>query len=145
MVNYAALLAQSKTFNFGIVFPAILLFFSIFFAFMDKYAHMRKPTQFTRIAEARILKLFSEADKQFHKNPALSNRYVALARKISMKYKVRLPSSLQKRFCKHCYCFLVPSVNCRVRLCKRLVSYYCQNCKKYMRFPYIREQKSRKK
>jgi ribonuclease P protein subunit RPR2 len=110
---------------------------------MDKYAHMKKPSQFTRIAEARIIKLFLEAEKQFRKNPERSNRYVALARKIAMKYKVRLPSELQKRFCKHCYCFLVPGKNCRVRLGKRLLSYYCQNCQKYMRFPYVKEQKAK--
>jgi len=111
---------------------------------MDKYAHLKKPSQFTRIAEARILKLFSEAERQFHKSPSLSNRYVALARKIAMKYKVRIPSALQKRFCKHCYCFLVPGANCQVRLYNRQAIYRCELCKERMRFPYIKEQKARK-
>jgi ribonuclease P protein subunit RPR2 len=111
---------------------------------MDKYAHLKKPSQFVRIAEARILKLFSEADKQFPKKPELSNRYVAMARRIAMKYKVRIPSVLQKRFCKHCYCFLVPGKNCKVRLYNRQVIYHCEACKGYMRFPYVREQKAKK-
>jgi ribonuclease P protein subunit RPR2 len=111
---------------------------------MDKYAHLKKPSQSVRIAEQHILKLFSEAEVQFHKSPKLSDRYVALARKIAMKFKVRIPSSLQKRFCKHCYCFLVPGKNCQVRLYNRQVIYRCGSCKRYMRFPYVREQKARK-
>ena len=105
----------------------------------------QKPQQFKRIAAERIEKLFSEAEKQFKKDKTLSDRYVQLARKISMKYKVKIPSSLKKRFCKHCKCYLVPGVNCRVRLYGKKVRYYCQSCKSYMRFPYVKEKKAKKK
>jgi len=101
--------------------------------------YSQKPQQFQRIARERIEKLFIEAERQFKKDSKLSNRYVHLARKISMKYKVRIRPVLQKRFCKHCYIYLVPGSNCRVRLYGHKVSYYCKACKAYMRFPYIKE------
>lgn len=101
-----------------------------------KRKYKKKPAKQRQIALERIKILFEQAKKIFKKDPSLSNRYVSLARKIAMKYKVRIPSNLKKQFCKHCYYYLVPSVNCRVRLQKRKVVYYCLNCKKYMRFPY---------
>ncbi|MBN2454423.1 ribonuclease P [Candidatus Woesearchaeota archaeon] len=107
--------------------------------------HSKKPQSFSRIALERIEKLFAEADKQFKKDKKLSKRYVLLARKISMKYKVRIPSRLKKRFCRHCLSFLVPGVNARVRVYGNRVIYCCSECKGYMRFPYVREKKARKK
>ena len=101
--------------------------------------HKLKPAKHRKIALDRIEHLFKEADKAFKDNPHLSNRYVHLARKIGMKYKVKLPSALQKRFCKHCYKYIKPGVNCRVRLNENSVSYYCLGCKKFMRFPYKRK------
>lgn len=96
------------------------------------------------IAFERINILFKEAREVFKKDKKLSNRYVELARKIAMKYKVRIPSELQKQFCKHCYKFLMPDINCRIRLHNKKVVYYCLECKKFMRFPYINEKKAKK-
>ena len=101
-----------------------------------KRKHAKKPQEFTKIALDRIKKLFKEADSVFKENPKLSNRYVTLARKIAMKYKVKIPSNLKKKYCRHCYCYLKPGQNCRVRVQNNKVIYYCFNCKKYMRFPY---------
>jgi len=86
--------------------------------------------------EALVLvkKLFEEAKSSFSKNPSLSNKYVKLARKTAMKVNLRLPRELKRRFCKHCYSYLVPGKNSRVRIHKSRVIYYCFNCKKYMRF-----------
>jgi len=109
-----------------------------------KRKYKSKPVEQRKIALERINILFNQAKKVFKKDPSLSNRYVSLARKIAMRYKVRIPSNLKKQFCKHCYHYLVPSVNCRVRLQKGKVVYYCMNCKKYMRFPY-RKRKSKQK
>ena len=82
---------------------------------------------------------FTEAKTAFKKDQKKANNYVRKARRLAMKYKLRLPRALKRRFCKHCYSYLVPSINCRVRLQKRRVIYYCFNCRKYMRFPYIRK------
>ncbi|MBS3126235.1 ribonuclease P [Candidatus Woesearchaeota archaeon] len=95
-----------------------------------------KKSYFQDIAKGRIQILFDEAKKRFSSRPELSNRYVQLARRIAMKYKVKIPSELKKRFCKHCHHYLVPSKNCRVRIRNRKLVYYCIHCRNYMRFPY---------
>ena len=91
---------------------------------------------FELIAKERIESLFKQADETFDSDSALSDRYVSLARKISMKFKVRIPPKLKRRFCKHCYTFLVPGKNCRVRTHEGKVVYTCSKCKGFMRFPY---------
>ena len=100
-----------------------------------KRRYKKKPEQFREIAVSRIRRLFEQAELRFKENPGLADRYVELARKIGMKYKVRIPRELKRRFCKNCYAYLVPGVNCRVRLNQSKVVYYCNRCKKYMRFP----------
>lgn len=101
-----------------------------------KRKHKKKPFEQRKIALERISNLFKMAKEMFKESPKLSDRYVQLARKISMKYKVKIPSSLKRQFCKHCYTFLVPSLNCRVRTKDGKLIYYCISCKKYMRIPY---------
>lgn len=86
------------------------------------------------IALKRINILFKEADSNFKKHPERSNRYVEIARKISMKVNLRIPRELKRKFCKHCYNYLKPGVNARVRIRKGKVIYYCFSCKKYMRY-----------
>ena len=87
------------------------------------------------IARERIKKLFEEADKVFDKDKNLANRYVKLARKIAMKLNLRIPRGYKRRFCKHCYSYLKPGKNLRVRTKNNKVVYYCLECKKFMRFP----------
>jgi len=81
-----------------------------------------------------VRKLFEQAKIKFNKNPSLSNKYIKLARKSAMKVNLRIPRELKRKFCKHCYSYLVPGRNARVRIHKSRVIYYCFNCKKYMRF-----------
>jgi|TARA_B100001971_G_C17980717_1_gene427254 ribonuclease P protein subunit RPR2 len=87
------------------------------------------------IAKNRIRKLFSEADKIFPKSPKLANRYVGLARKIAMKVNLHLPKYQKRKFCKHCYHYLKPGVNSRIRIHKSRVIIYCLDCKKFTRIP----------
>ena len=83
----------------------------------------------------RIKVLFREAKEQFKDNkPELADRYVFLARKAAMKINLRLSKEIKRKFCKHCYKYIVPGVNCRVRINNNRVIYYCFNCRKYMRF-----------
>lgn len=95
--------------------------------------HYKKPVQQQKIAKKRIQFLFQHAKETFKEDSKLSGRYVKTARKIAMKYKVRIHSSLKKRFCSHCNSYLVPSVNCRVRIHKHRLIYYCLGCRHYMR------------
>ena len=88
------------------------------------------------IARQRIHYLFSLAeDCALRGKLNLSDRYVALARKISMKYLVPIPVGYTRRFCKHCYCYLLPPLNCRIRIHRSLIITYCSKCKKYSRIP----------
>ncbi len=100
---------------------------------------MSKPTipkaKQKEIAQERIKILFAEAEKTFSKNKPLANRYVTLARKIAMKVKARIPLELKRRFCKHCYKYLQPGVNARVRTRAGRVIISCFECKKFMRIP----------
>ncbi|MFC1648734.1 ribonuclease P protein component 4 [Nanoarchaeota archaeon] len=102
----------------------------------------RNPQKEKKIAKERIEKLFLEADEA--SDFAYGDRYVEMARKLSMKYKVRIPSKLQKKFCKTCYKYLRPGVNCRVRTRLGKVVYFCYACKNYMRFPFVKEQKQKR-
>lgn len=101
-----------------------------------------KQKEMKKTAKERIKYLFEQAEKAFNRNPSLSNRYVTLARKLAMKYKVRIPRELKRRFCKHCYRYLVPGKNCRVRTKNGKIVYYCENCRKFMRYQRHKPQKS---
>jgi len=100
-----------------------------------------KPAAQVRIAKERIEELFKQADNMFDTDQDLANRYVALARKIAMKFKVRIPGQLKRRFCRHCYKYLKPGINLRIRTRKKTVVYYCLECKKFMRFKVKPRQK----
>jgi ribonuclease P protein subunit RPR2 len=85
------------------------------------------------IAVERMKILFSRAEAEFGEHPELSNRYVELARKISMKVNVPIPRELKRKFCKKCNHYMVPGKNCRVRIGSR-VRYTCLDCGHIMRY-----------
>lgn len=98
-----------------------------------------RPRWMKRIAAKRIQRLLRLAERVAHEKLHYANRYVELARKISMRYNVRIPKHLKRRFCKHCYTYLVPGKNCRVRLRSNRfphVTITCYNCLKITRYPY---------
>lgn len=96
---------------------------------------IRPKTQQKEIAQQRIVQLFTESEKMFSSHPALAHRYVALARKIAMKTKVKIPLELRRRMCKHCHKYLLPGINARVRTAGGKVIISCFECKKFMRIP----------
>ena len=49
-------------------------------------------------------------------DPALSQRQASIARRISTKYKIRMPYHLRMVFCKKCKSFIAPGINSRIRL-----------------------------
>jgi ribonuclease P protein subunit RPR2 len=88
------------------------------------------------IALKRINKLFFMAEKKaLFGDFDLADRYVELARKISMRNLVPIPKDFKRCFCKHCYCYLLPDVNCRIRIHRSRLIIYCDICKKYFRIP----------
>lgn len=86
-----------------------------------------------KLALERVNQLFSEADSVFKEDPKRANRYVQLARKIAMKMNLKLPKEIKRKFCKHCYSYLKPGVNSRVRNYKSRITIYCNNCKNFTR------------
>ncbi len=88
------------------------------------------------LVKHRIEVLFHQAKETFKKDKTKANSLVKKARALSMKYKIRLPTTLKRRFCKHCYSFLMPSVNARIRTKEGKVIIYCLDCKKFSRIPY---------
>jgi len=98
---------------------------------MRKYK--KKSDRIIKIAKERIKILFEEANKT--KSKDFANKYVKLARKISMKTKVPISKELKKQFCKHCYSHLKQGENVRVRINEKGIIYTCLECNKQMRFP----------
>jgi len=101
-----------------------------------------------KIASERIEILLNLADKSALKgNIEEANNYVKKARDIGMKCKVKIPSSLKRKFCKFCYSYLLPGKTSKVRINsknKRVVI-KCLSCGREMYFPYIREIKKKRK
>jgi ribonuclease P protein subunit RPR2 len=100
-----------------------------------------KPQSWLNIAKERIEILFSEARKTASENIKRATRYVFLARKIGMRYNIRIPAKHRREFCHHCHSYLLPGKNCKVRTNPKTkcVEYYCAECKKINRFGYSKE------
>lgn len=85
------------------------------------------------IALERVIELFKQAEQVFTSDKTLANRYVKIARDIAMAVKLKMPRELKRRYCKHCYAYLMPGKNCRVRTRLGKVVISCLDCKKFMR------------
>ncbi len=64
----------------------------------------------------RMQILIKKAISNARKSPKLSQRQACLAKKISTRYRVRMPYELRINFCKKCKRFIAPGVNSRIRL-----------------------------
>lgn len=94
-----------------------------------------------RIALERMLVLFDLAEKEaLQGHGPRARRYVDLARKIGMRYNVRVPAEYKRRFCKECGAYFVPGVNARVRVGRGRVVVTCTGCGAIQRVPYRAEQ-----
>ncbi len=66
---------------------------------------------------AAIVKLLTESAVNLsHTDPGIARQQAALARKVKLRFNVRLDPSLTKFTCRGCKGLLVPGVNARVRL-----------------------------
>ena len=96
-----------------------------------------------RIALERMEILFHHAEEEaLRGRTARARRYVDLARRIGMRYNVRVPPEFKRRFCKDCLSYLLPGVNARVRLGRGRVVVTCTGCGAIQRLPYREEQKA---
>lgn len=120
------------------------------YAFIGELKYLHCPENLSlmnttkQIALERIHTLFRLAIEGIHENPEQAQRYVSIAKRISMTTKVRLPSEYRRQVCGHCKRFILPGVNCRVRIQQRREPHLvitCLDCGGHMRFPL----KSRRK
>ena len=98
-----------------------------------------------RFVFSGVCRLFSEADGVFEVDPDFADRCVRKAVRLAQKARLALPSFLKLRFCGFCGVYWVPSRTVRVRLRSRRVVYCCLRCGRYVRFPYVREVKARRR
>jgi len=88
------------------------------------------------IAKKRIQKLFLLSQENALEGKLnLADRYVEIARKISMRYQIKIPSEYKHLFCKKCYSFLLPGITCRKRIKKGKIVIFCKKCNNYTRVP----------
>jgi len=97
---------------------------------------MHKPVSHERIAKERIAELFRQADEAFFEHPELSRRYVVLARKIAMKFRVKFSKDQKRLFCKKCDAYLKQGKNSTTRLVKGKIVIRCSECGNVRRFVY---------
>jgi ribonuclease P protein subunit RPR2 len=98
-----------------------------------------KPLWQKEIAAERIAILFKEAEKAAKLGKLeFSNRYVEMARKIGMRYNVRLPGEFKRKFCRYCHSYLRPEVSCKVDIDTKtkMIKVKCFKCDKIIHFPY---------
>ncbi len=87
-----------------------------------------------KIARERISILLSRAEQVKFEDYELARRYVELAKKIAMRYRIRLPKYQKRTFCKKClYPYRHDRV--RVRIRKSRVMITCLNCGFVRRIP----------
>ena len=89
-----------------------------------------------QIARERIDILMREADQAaLAGRMELADRYVDLARRVGMRYNVRVPTTYRRRFCRGCYRYLQPGVSSRTRLSRGRVVTTCLRCGHVSRIP----------
>ncbi|MCX8161780.1 MAG: ribonuclease P [Candidatus Bathyarchaeota archaeon] len=61
--------------------------------------------------------MFELSLKYFEKNSNLADRYVEIARRISMKTRIRIPNIYKRYYiCRKCKRLIVPGYTCRIRI-----------------------------
>jgi len=99
-----------------------------------------------RIALERMTALFRLAESEaLRRHASRARRYVELARRLGMRYNVRMPPPFKRSFCKKCLAFLLPAVSARVRVGRGRVVVTCISCGAVQRYPYRSEQVSRRR
>ena len=96
----------------------------------------KKPEYQLKIARDRIEILLNQAERELRKHPKRSRRYVELARKIGMRYNVRLTKPQKRNFCKNCNTLLKHGVTSKQRTEKGVIIIRCLNCNKIYRYPF---------
>ena len=76
-----------------------------------------KPRRTKKEDAASVVEFLTESAVVLsHTNPVVAREQAALARKVKLRFNVRLDPSLTRFTCRGCKGLLVPGVNARVRL-----------------------------
>ena len=110
------------------------------------------PAKLPKEDAASLVKLLTESAVSLsHTNPAIAKEQAALARKVKLRYNVRLDPAFRRFTCRGCKGLLVPGVNARVRLGHgkdTILRVTCLDCghvnRKVVGEAYIESQKARK-
>lgn len=92
-----------------------------------------KPEYQKKIATERIELLFKEA---VNADAETAKKYMKLAKKIGMRYNVRIPGKFKRMYCKYCFAFLP---NSKRRLKGGGLNIKCFSCNRTMRYLYKRK------
>lgn len=90
------------------------------------------------IAIQRMRWLFEMAKNFFNIDPALSNRCVEIALRISRRTNIPIPRRYQMMYCKKCHAYLMPGATATVRIRprrERHIVIKCLNCGRIFRRP----------
>jgi ribonuclease P protein subunit RPR2 len=68
------------------------------------------------IAMKRMEILFNNALLNAKNNPSLAEKQAKIAKKISLKFKIKMPFEISSSFCKKCKKFIPPGIASKIRL-----------------------------
>ncbi|MCX8176268.1 MAG: hypothetical protein N3E48_03430 [Candidatus Bathyarchaeota archaeon] len=101
---------------------------------------LSKKRKIVEVARERIEILMENAFKKMMENDEkLAQRYVYLARRISMRSRVKIPRRWKIFICRGCKRLMIPGLNCRVRVQRRRnphMALTCLMCGHVKRFNY---------
>jgi ribonuclease P protein subunit RPR2 len=80
------------------------------------------------IAIKRMEILFNNALLNARNNPEPAQKQALIIKKISMKFKIKMPLEIRSSFCKKCKKFIVPSISSRVRIGQGKTNSICVTC-----------------
>jgi ribonuclease P protein subunit RPR2 len=97
----------------------------------------RRTKDMVDIGKERIKILLTLAEREAlqNKNEVRARRYVLLARKIAMRYNIRIEKSFKHKICRKCNSFLITDSGCRIRLQGGKIIKHCKSCGRITRMP----------
>ena len=114
---------------------------------MRKTARKKAKEEGKSIAAERIEILFALADKEALSGDIdLASQHVEAARRIAMKFNVRIPKQYRRKYCRYCHRYLLFGKNSNVRIVspKKRVEVYCFSCRRKAYYPYVAEVRARR-
>ncbi len=93
---------------------------------------MKRSEYVKRIAQERIQILWNMCREY----PEYAKRYVLIARKLSMKAGIPLPTQFKRHICKKCGAYLFYGKNATIRLENKVKKIKCGDCDAVKNIPY---------